>query len=204
MYKYMATLKKIGADLLKPTFHNLIIIVLLLYLISETTIPTELFEVINEPMIKIVLITFCIYVMLHRPVLGMLLSITFYELTTRNHIKIIPSLQAHHNNRSVISSPYSYVKYETLPNKRNRIMRNLEQNKKRTPFETTVVSNMKSNYKDTPVKSSYNKGKPKVFNNKQTLEQQMIAGLTSNYNKKPLNDNQIQPVLSKQKIGNSI
>ena len=203
MYKYMATLKKIGADVLKPTLHNLVVIMLVLYLVSETTIPHELFEVINEPMIKVVLIATCIYIMFHRPVLGCLLSVSFYELLTRNNKKIIPSLQAHPGRSSVITSPYSYVNYENTKTKKNRIMRNFEQNKQKKPFETSIVKNMKSYYRDKPVKANFDKKLPKKLIGT-TIEEQMVKGLKSNYNTKAVNNNNIQPVLSKQMMGNTI
>lgn len=203
MYKYMTTLKKLSADVLKPTFHNFVVIMLVLYLVSETTIPHELFEVINEPMIKGVLIATCIYIMFHRPVLGCLLSIAFYELLTRNNKKIIPSLQANGGHSSAITSPYSYVNYENTKTKKNRIMRNFEQNKQKKTFESSQVKKMKSYYRDKPVKANFNASSPKLSVGK-TVEEQMVNGLKSNYNMKPINNNSIQPVLSKQSMGNSI
>ena len=203
MYKYMATLKKIGTELLKPSFHNFIVIVLVLYLVSETTIPHELFEVINEPMIKVVLVATCIYIMFHRPILGSLLCISLYELLTRNNKKIVPSLQAYPGRASVISSPYSPVKYESTSNRKNRIMRNLQQNKKRNPFEASQVKKMKSYYRNKPIKAKLGGSLPKMRTGN-TIEEQMVGGLKSNYNMKPINDSKIQPVLSKQSMGNSI
>ena len=192
----MTISNKMKADILKPSFHNLSVMILILYLISEVTINNELFEVINEPMIKIILFAFSIYILFHRPIVGFLLIITLYELTTRNNKKIIPSLQAYPGKPSVITSPYSYVNYESMPTRRNRILRNVKQNNEKIPFETKVVKNMKSYYNEKQTKHKFNTKKHKKKKHTKSLEEKIIGNLKSNYNRTSVNNDKIQPVLA--------
>ena len=74
----MGTFKNMSS-MAKPNFYNFVTIILVIYILSDTTIPNELFEVINEPMIKIVLVATCLYITMHKPLVGCLSLVAMYE-----------------------------------------------------------------------------------------------------------------------------
>ena len=164
----MGTFKNMSS-MAKPNFHNVISVLLIIYILTDSTIPDELFEVINEPMIKIVLVATCLYIIMHKPVVGCLALVAMYELMTRNHMKLLPSLipsfspalsppQIVENNilpsqslptkHRVLNNTKkpSYANYEAPNDKRSRIMNKFSANKRRGTLEEELVNNVTPYY----------------------------------------------------------
>ena len=162
----MGTFKNMSS-MAKPNFHNFIAVVLIVYILSDTTIPHELFEVINEPMIKIVLVATCLYIIMHKPVVGCLALVAMYELMTRNHMKllpsfspalsppsivtnnIIPSNSIQTKSRALNSKNPPYANYKAPNDKRSKIMNTFSENKKRGTLEEELVNNVTPYYNRT-------------------------------------------------------
>ena len=167
----MGTFKNMSS-MIKPNFHSFIAVVLIFYILSDTTIPHELFEVINEPMIKIVLVSTCLYIIMHKPVVGCLALVAMYEIMTRNNMNLLPSLtsslspalsQLSHMSNQILPQPSVPTKYRTLNNtkqrsytnyvapndKKSKIMNNFSANKKRRTLEEQLVNNVTPYYNKT-------------------------------------------------------
>ena len=186
----MGTFKNMSS-MVKPNFYNLVTIILIIYILSETTIPDELFEVINEPMIKIVLVATCLYITMHKPLVGCLSLVAMYELMTRNNMLNLPSLIP---SFSQALSPPQFIDHHVLP----------------APAVSTELSkfnNVKksahTNYADT------HDTKSKIMNNFSanniihSLEEEFIHGLTPYYNHTE-EESIIQPILAKQPNKNCV
>ena len=162
----MGTFKNMSS-MLKPNFHSFIAVVLIVYILSDTTIPHELFEVINEPMIKIVLVSTCLYIIMHKPVVGCLALVAMYELMTRNHMSLLPSFSPALYPPSVVtnniipstglptksralnnSNPPLYA-YKASNDKKSKIMNTFSENKKRGTLEEELVNNVTPYYNRT-------------------------------------------------------
>jgi hypothetical protein len=177
----MPSFKKMSSDLLKPSFHNLVVLFLIVYIVSDTNISEELFEVINETPVKVILIATCLYVIVkHSPVLGCLALIAIYELMTRNNMLIIPSLASSTPNVLInrdlmpinrfsqntaskkpllhktkkYEKPISYANYETSNDKKSKIMEKLEENKSKVSLEEDIINNIASKYNNTEEQSN--------------------------------------------------
>lgn len=160
------------SSMAKPNFHNFISVLLIIYILSDTTIPQELFEVINEPMIKIVLVATCLYIIMHKPVVGCLLLVAMYELMTRNNMKSLPSLvptftpellpssiissnvkpsQGLRNKNKVFNNTRKHIhsNYKESNDKRTRIMSKFSANRKRISLEEELVNNVVPYYNHT-------------------------------------------------------
>jgi len=164
-FKNMTSFKKVSSELLKPSFHNLVVLILVIYIVSDTNISEELFEVINETPVKVILVATCLYVIVkHSPVLGCLALIAIYELMTRNNMQIIPSFASTVPNTASINhllsktkkyqKPISYANYETSNDKKSRIMEKLEENKSNVSLEEEIINNITSKYNNSEEQSN--------------------------------------------------
>lgn len=183
------------SSMVKLDFSNIVAIILIMYILSDTTIPTELFEVVNEPMIKIVLVATCIYVTMHKPLLGCLSLVAMYELMTRNNMLQLPSLFSSlvPSFSPALSPPHivdSYVepapamstelsKFNNVKNASNTIYNNIDDTK------TKIMNNFSAN------------------NTKMTLEEELVNGLVPYYNNAE-EETVIQPILAKQPNKNCV
>lgn len=163
--KNMASFKKMSSELLKPSFHNLVVLILVIFIVSDTKISGEIFEVINETPVKVILVATCIYVIIkHSPVLGCLALIAIYELMTRNNMQIIPSFATSMKktqninpllyNSKKYQKPISYSNYETSNDTKSRIMEKLEENKSNVSLEEEIITNISSKYNNTEEQSN--------------------------------------------------
>jgi len=178
----MGTFKNMSS-MLKPNFHSFIAVVLIVYILSDTTIPHELFEVINEPMIKIVLVATCLYIIMHKPVVGCLALVAMYEIMTRNNMNLLPSLTS---TLSPALSPLSIVMNRPTPSVSTK-SRTLNNTKQRSYTNYVAPKDKKS----------------KIMNNfsankkRRTLEEQLVNNVTPYYNKTE-EASTVQPILAKQ------
>tara|TARA_Y100000741_G_scaffold364865_1_gene357440 strand:- start:999 stop:1562 length:564 start_codon:yes stop_codon:yes gene_type:complete len=185
----MGTFKNMSS-MVKPSFSTLVTIILIIYILSETTIPHELFEVINEPMIKIVLVATCLYITMHKPLVGCLSLVAMYELMTRNHMLHLPSLMP---SLSPALSPPQFIEHH-LP----------------TPSASTKLSKFNNIKKSSQANYHGANDKPsKIMSNlsanqrRITLEEDLVNSLTPYYNHHE-EASMVQPILAKQPNKNCV
>ena len=182
----MGTFKHISS-MAKPNFYNLVTIILIIYILSETTVPDELFEVINEPTIKIVLVATCLYITMHKPLVGCLSLVAMYEVMTRNNMLHLPSLMPS-------LSPPQFIEHRLLP--APSVSTNLSK-------FNNIKKSTHTNYGDT------HDTKTKIMHNfsanktRHSLEEEFIDSLTPYYNHTE-EESIIQPILAKQPNKNCV
>ena len=200
----MGTFKSMSS-MLKPNFHNCIGVILILYILSDTTIPEELFEVINEPMIKIVLVATCLYIIMHKPVVGCLALVAMYELMTRNSMNSMPSLAP-----SLVPSFFELSTHRKSDHKASNQMAlnnhiSYKQvskgcggcggSKNKKPLDSNYES---SNEKKNRIMSKFSANKKKI-----SLEEDLVNNLVPYYNE-TIEPSSVQPILAKQPNKNSV
>lgn len=121
---------KVVSKLMKPTFHNAIVVLLILYILFDTDVPHEIKVFVNEPLVKVVALTGCLYLTLKRPVLGCLSLIVLYELLTKKNDLI--------NARQGIS----------IEEEKERIMEHVAENNTKVTLEEEIVQNLIPYYND--------------------------------------------------------
>lgn len=132
----MKDIKKLLTGLMKPTVHNALVVALVIFIIVDTNIPHDLQRLVNEPIVKVVLLSGCLYLTLQKPVLGCLSLIVLYELTTRKS-----------SFNLLDDSGVSFEEHK------EEILRELEENKKKVTLEEEIVGDMVPYYKDRPEQS---------------------------------------------------
>ena len=126
----MKDIKKVISGLMKPTMHNLLVVALVIFIMVDTKIPHDIQRLLNEPIIKVILLTGCLYLTIQKPILGCLSLIVLYELTTR------PITMNVLDNTGV-----------SFEEHKEEIMKELEENKKKVTLEQEIVGDMVPYYK---------------------------------------------------------
>lgn len=190
----MGTFKN-RSSMVQLNFTNIVAVILIMYILSDTIIPSELFEVINEPMIKIVLVATCLYITMHKPLLGCLSLVAMYELMTRNNMLQLPSLfSSLVPSFSPALSPPHIVDTYVEP----------------APAVSTDLSKFNNVKRSSHTKyNNIDDTKTQIMNNfdanktKMSLEEELVNGLVPYYNHKE-EETTIQPILAKQPNKNCV
>lgn len=182
----MGTFKNMSS-MVKPNFSSFVIVILIIYILSDTTIPNELFEVINEPAIKIVLVATCLYITMHKPLLGCLSLVAMYEMMTRNNMLQLPSLVPSISANLVVDN---YVEPTPAPSTE---LNKFNNNKRSSNTEYNNIDDTK-----TQIMNNFS-----ANNTKMSLEEELVNGLIPYYNHRE-EETSIQPILAKQPNKNCV
>lgn len=114
----MKNIKKVLTNLCKPNLHNLLVVLLILFIMMDTTVPIDVRHMLNNPIAKVVLLTGSLYLTVKKPILGSLTLIALYELMTRN----------------------AGTTGETIESVKDKIMAKFDENKKKVTLEEQIVN----------------------------------------------------------------
>jgi hypothetical protein len=119
----MKNIKKALTNLCKPNLHNLLVVLLILFIMMDTTVPNDVKHMLNNPIAKVVLLTGSLYLTVKKPLLGSLTLIALYELMTRG--------------TGILDTTG-----ESLEAVKDKIMANFEANQKKVTLEEQMVNGL--------------------------------------------------------------
>jgi len=126
----MKDIKKVLTNLCKPNLHNLLVVLIILFIMMDTTIPEDMKNMINNPLTKVILLTGSLYLTVKKPLLGSLTLIALYELMTR-------------------STGFLDKTGEKMEEVKEKIMANFEENQKKVTLEEEMVTNLVPYYSNS-------------------------------------------------------
>jgi hypothetical protein len=126
----MKDIKKVITNLCKPTLHNVMVVLIILFIMMDTAIPEDIKNAINNPLAKVILLTGTLYLTVEKPLLGSLTLIALYELMTR-------------------STGFLDNTGETMEAVKDKIMASFEENQKKVTLEEDMVNNLVPYYSNS-------------------------------------------------------
>ena len=126
----MKNVKKVVMNLLKPNMHNLLVLGLIVFILTDVNVPHDVQNMMNEPIIKILLLTGALYLTIKQPLIGCLCLVVLYEILTR---------------QPQILGPIG----KSMDEQKDHIMQKFEENKKKVTLEEEVLQNIVPYYPNT-------------------------------------------------------